>query len=217
MPEHSNPSEKRSTEEILKRREILQQVVTDIWEKRNEINSKPVPLPPELTPFGSNLSVAARDLRDGIVIGLFDQAPDGKTKGVGQFVFERESDSLKSGTSDVFVKPRNPQSHEIANNDLYFAPIAQIKDFDAMSVDLKQAGKPKDPNNNYRGKGVGSLLLDVGFMVAKEAGYDNIHVESSNPASFKMMERSGYPITDKTPTRMPDAIWYDYTIKLNLS
>lgn len=64
-------------------------------------------------------------------------------------------------------------------------------------------------DKNYRGKGLGHVMLEFGISKAKELGYHAIQlnlVVSTNIASIKLCERYGFEIVGK----LPEAFFYKH-------
>ena len=59
-------------------------------------------------------------------------------------------------------------------------------------------------NKEYRGKGIGSTLMNMSFDFAEEQGIDEIitHVESANKESIKFYENKGFKLVEKQGHRL---------------
>ena len=59
-------------------------------------------------------------------------------------------------------------------------------------------------NDSYRGKGIGSRLLNMSFDFAKQQGYDQVitHVESANAESIEFYRKKGFKLVQKQGHRL---------------
>lgn len=59
-------------------------------------------------------------------------------------------------------------------------------------------------NNAYRGRGIGSKLMNMSFEFAKKLGYDQVitHVESANSESIEFYKKKGFKLIQKQGHRL---------------